>query len=97
MHKTVINVALGFDTYLVQRHGIRFRPENEFDQASPLFAKLQDHLALLKSVTDDEKSPILIGSQLGCYYCNDVFAPGDVSSRKVDFCRRILIWVRSIF
>ena len=42
--KIVINVALGFDSFLVMRHG---------------------------SLSGDDK--------LGCYYCNDVVAPTDVS------------------
>jgi ubiquitin-like modifier-activating enzyme ATG7 len=44
--RIVINAALGFDTYLVMRHGGK---------------------------PDDE------GRRLGCYYCNDVVAPMDVS------------------
>lgn len=47
--KIVINAALGFDSYLVLRHG-----------ASP--------------DTPDER-------RLGCYYCNDIVAPADVSSK----------------
>ena len=50
--KIVINAALGFDSYLVMRHG-----------APPGGAE-----------GDDAK-------RLGCYYCNDVVAPTDVSSR----------------
>ena len=46
--KIVINAALGFDTFLVMRHG-----------AGP-------------GVQDDK-------DRLGCYYCNDVVAPTDVS------------------
>lgn len=51
-----INAALGFDTYLVMRHG-----------ASPL----------LDSQSSSEESQ----SRLGCYFCNDVVAPLDVSKQ----------------
>lgn len=48
--KLVLNAALGFDTFVVMRHGIRMphNPENE----------------------------------LGCYFCNDVVAPVDVSCSR---------------
>jgi ubiquitin-like modifier-activating enzyme ATG7 len=49
--KIVINAALGFDTYLVMRHGPRAR------------------------VFEEAKG----GLRLGCYYCNDIVAPADVS------------------
>lgn len=45
--KIVLNAALGFDTYVVMRHGPEPKDEGE--------------------------------TSLGCYFCNDVFAPGDVS------------------
>lgn len=45
--KIVMNAALGFDTYVVMRHGV-----------------------------SDEENP---GKELGCYFCNDVVAPADVS------------------
>ena len=54
MLQVAINAALGFDTYLVMRHG-----------ASPL---------LDAQSTSDEAQ-----SRLGCYFCNDVVAPLDVS------------------
>lgn len=44
--KIVLNAALGFDTYVVMRHGITL---------------------------DNDTGPTL-----GCYFCNDVMAPGDV-------------------
>jgi len=47
--KIVINAALGFDSYLIMRHGAR----------------------------PDEESKG--GRRLGCYYCNDIVAPTDVS------------------
>ena len=46
--KIVMNAALGFDTFVVMRHGLE-------DQQHP------------------EK-------ELGCYFCNDVVAPADVSA-----------------
>lgn len=45
--KLVINAALGFDSYLVMRHG----------------------------VGASESHP----KRLGCYFCNDIVAPADVS------------------
>lgn len=56
MHKLVINAALGFDTYLVMRHGVRSEAREPPGQ------------------TD-------YSGRLGCYYCNDVVAPADVSDR----------------
>jgi ubiquitin-like modifier-activating enzyme ATG7 len=44
--KIVLNAALGFDSYVVMRHGVR--------------------------IEDREQ-------ELGCYFCNDVVAPADVS------------------
>ena len=44
-----MNAALGFDTFLVMRHGAR------------------------RELAKDESE------RLGCYYCNDVVAPTDVS------------------
>lgn len=49
MGKLVMNAALGFDSYVVMRHGVK--------------------------PSDDQKG----GEELGCYYCSDVVAPGDVS------------------
>lgn len=54
--KIIINAALGFDSYLVMRHGAK--PDE---------------------VPKD-------GKRLGCYYCNDIVAPTDVS-----FSRRLLL------
>lgn len=47
--KIVLNAALGFDTFLVMRHGARAREAKT------------------------------TGQRLGCYYCNDIVAPADVS------------------
>lgn len=60
-NKLVINAALGFDTFLVQRHGVRSSTSNELNISKPSY----------------ERSKIVLGSQLGCYFCNDVVAPAN--------------------
>ena len=55
-----MNVALGFDTYLVMRHGLPSSSERKIDSAQV-------------------KPGSIYRGQLGCYYCNDVVAPMDVS------------------
>lgn len=56
-HKICINSALGFDTYLVMRHGVR--DESEVLDPPQIGAST------------------ISGTQLGCYFCNDVVAPSD--------------------
>jgi ubiquitin-like modifier-activating enzyme ATG7 len=49
--KIVMNAALGFDSYVVMRHGAEVVREGQ--------------------------------QPLGCYFCNDVVAPADVSLSKI--------------
>ncbi|XP_013775527.1 ubiquitin-like modifier-activating enzyme ATG7 [Limulus polyphemus] len=56
--KIVFSVALGFDTFLVLRHGMKSKDSNSG----------------VKPMSLDGAVP---GDQLGCYFCNDVVAPGN--------------------
>ncbi|CAB4059442.1 ATG7 [Lepeophtheirus salmonis] len=61
--KIVMNAALGFDTFLVMRHGM-----------SPK-----------KYLVSGNNDPQIPGDSLGCYFCNDVVAPGDsLKDRTLD-------------
>lgn len=55
-NKVVINAALGFDSWLVMRHG-----STEGVRAS------------------SDAEPAVEKKRLGCYFCNDIVAPTDVS------------------
>ncbi|KAF8621303.1 hypothetical protein AX15_007901 [Amanita polypyramis BW_CC] len=56
-NKIVLNAALGFDTFLVMRHGPR--------------------ASAIPSTSNN--------TRLGCYYCNDIVAPGDsLTDRTLD-------------
>ncbi|XP_060572197.1 ubiquitin-like modifier-activating enzyme ATG7 isoform X2 [Ruditapes philippinarum] len=57
--KIVICSALGFDTFLVMRHGYQSYDEQGISQQKAPLSK------------------IIPGNHLGCYFCNDVVAPGD--------------------
>lgn len=66
-----INSALGFDSFLVMRHGpgpFNLGPGLKTETENSLSAGV-DNLAL----TNRDG-----GHRLGCYFCNDVVAPTDV-------------------
>ncbi|KAK4996673.1 Autophagy protein 7 [Elasticomyces elasticus] len=84
--KIVINSALGFDTYVVMRHGARQTPRKSTTRisdtasvttsAEPTNPSEPIHSA---SPPDRQETPQqeLQGEELGCYFCSDVVAPAD--------------------
>ncbi|KAJ9614086.1 Autophagy protein 7 [Cladophialophora chaetospira] len=67
--KIVMNAALGFDTYVVMRHGVKLAPPSH-------------DVDLLKEgetdITEEEHDARASqATELGCYFCNDVVAPAD--------------------
>uniref|UniRef100_A0A8C9YAN5 Ubiquitin-like modifier-activating enzyme ATG7 n=1 Tax=Sander lucioperca TaxID=283035 RepID=A0A8C9YAN5_SANLU len=61
--KLVVNAALGFDTFVVMRHGLK-KPIVSQTGSAP-------------SVPGSSLFSNIPGHKLGCYFCNDVVAPGD--------------------
>ena len=72
----LINAALGFDSYLVMRHGggtagaVREGSFSRENAGSGFGFGDEDERG-------DEEDARLLSSRLGCYFCNDVMAPGD--------------------
>ena len=78
----LVNAALGFDSYLVMRHGggtagavkkkDRVSRENARENAGSGFGFGDED-----PQRGDAEDARLLSSRLGCYFCNDVMAPGD--------------------
>ncbi len=73
----MINAALGFDTFLVVRHGVKSEVTSmEVDETH---AAAEPSTSAATSRASMASYQCIPGCELGCYFCNDVVAPGDVS------------------
>ena len=68
----LINAALGFDSYLVMRHGGGTAGAVVKKNAGSGFGFGDED-----PQRGDAEDARLLSSRLGCYFCNDVMAPGD--------------------
>eukprot|EP01052_Picozoa_sp_SAG31_P021216 SAG31_NODE_1629_length_7702_cov_6.380902_2_plen_271_part_00 len=74
-NKLALTVALGFDSYLVMRHGICNEPVvDQQHQMQPETEPEATSLATM-AASPDKKGQM---PHLGCYFCADVVAPADV-------------------
>lgn len=72
--KIVMNAALGFDTYVVMRHGAAPKETTETSE-TPEDAETKD-----ATTSKEETMPTTQAEKsLGCYFCNDVVVATDVS------------------
>ena len=67
----LVNAALGFDSYLVMRHGGGTAGAVKKNAGSGFGFGDED------PQRGDAEDARLLSSRLGCYFCNDVMAPGD--------------------
>lgn len=82
--KIVMNAALGFDSYLVMRHGVY--PEGVIaSQKDAIVSAGKDIQKNSIDLLTNHASTLLLEKmtsipRLGCYFCADIVAPSDVSS-----------------
>ncbi|KMT04515.1 hypothetical protein BVRB_8g181770 [Beta vulgaris subsp. vulgaris] len=69
-NKITVNAALGFESFLVMRHGAG--PVSSCEVADTLSSEMGN-----LSTGDEDKGP-----RLGCYFCNDVVAPIDSTANR---------------
>jgi len=72
--KLVINAALGYDSFLVMRHGVRSSCKSQ-EKAKPVDTSCSKSSEAEKPV--DPSNKLVPGTRLGCYFCNDIVAPGN--------------------
>ncbi|KAL6012098.1 hypothetical protein ACLOJK_002574 [Asimina triloba] len=79
-NKIAITAALGFDSFLVMRHGAgpySSMPSNFHGDGKKAKPKDTRDSSMELSTADDDGS-----QRLGCYFCNDVVAPIDSTSNR---------------
>uniref|UniRef100_A0A8C1KVB0 Ubiquitin-like modifier-activating enzyme ATG7 n=1 Tax=Cyprinus carpio TaxID=7962 RepID=A0A8C1KVB0_CYPCA len=78
--KLIVNAALGFDTFVVMRHGLKKPKESQSEESSPMSASSSSSCSSTPAATITPGASLfsnIPGHRLGCYFCNDVVAPGD--------------------
>ena len=79
--KMVINCALGFDSFLVMRHGARVLEEDEGTEKTEGQAESEEKNTSTANVASaasaSSAAEATAGRRLGCYFCQDIVAPGD--------------------
>ncbi|CAO1630592.1 unnamed protein product [Parajaminaea phylloscopi] len=82
--RTVVNAALGFDSYLVMRHGAGPQERRDDPQSQNEHENAEPELTNSHSSENPSTSPYT-PARLGCYFCNDVVAPTDsLTDRTLD-------------
>lgn len=91
LNKPVLNTALGFDTYVVMRHGLPGHGILTDEEKAKAIAEVEKYLP---AGTDDTKRQEAVDRGLaqakaakrpGCYFCSDVVAPMDsLTARTLD-------------
>jgi ubiquitin-like modifier-activating enzyme ATG7 len=77
MRKPCVNVALGFDTFVIMRHGM-----SAADGAGGVARAGGGGCAQTAGHVDGGTAPNSGGPNLGCYFCNDVVAPMDSTRNR---------------
>ncbi|KAI0492994.1 hypothetical protein KFK09_027270 [Dendrobium nobile] len=83
-NKVAITAALGFDSYLVMRHGSGPRPVSSdmLDATCNASDKTGDVNAIVTQMHKLSTKNEDRGQRLGCYFCSDVVAPIDSTSNR---------------
>ncbi len=69
--KICITAAIGFDTFVVMRHGInKNQYRNKFNK--------RDYIDNIEKALEENE----IHSNIGCYFCNDIVSPVDTSMNR---------------